>query len=817
MMHAYHPPPALKAVVDGLNPNLVRVLCDLARLYVCLQWAKQDNEFLDGHPERAVHLVADADVAFNWANPNEERSMMRLFNNELIGTRLSEYVGRWLFVSAQKQLPPTRMFQGHAREVQAKVQAAQLETTDQARAITERILQRDRPFTPMELEEIERFITEAEVETGFTIRSEIEDVHGEVAMSHAARAAKTRLAYLLSSPRVRPMARDWIMETLGGRFIQDDDVVHAYGDWRVALNHAGSATESAVDADAAALAYVDVINESILAQRRSNRVVFLTGSARIFRAGALIRPTRSASSFCLRHPLCFLFAMYSPKGSAAIENNGKEWTAFGNVFESFLGRFVRSVQTQDAVFSAAYYLSWLPSAGVSHEETGATHANKPDGPAWITDELNELQETGVRLVTAQALSLRTEQLVEAQRSLPNPVSGRGPATEMAGAKLTVELDLLHKLRYLETASVDSLLQNLVGGVLSNSLSAPRSPRTPRERWHKVPILLFGEKDTEFQEFAIQLRNDPQPLLSSESLSRVRTSVRLQRSRYLALVLDALVLAAFGEWTAAASMSRRAIERAEYFAEDSKSRRAFDSLGRSEKGQALHNELLVDLRDIDGREAHYMCSHSIRYSAHSLKEFETAARHLRAFRDTADENDRRGRSEDLALSLAEWTFLKYIEGQKPGIGRLNSIRDRLERAHIDLEEEARLAAQADHSKGPAHRAVEQYVWEQTTLNLAVSMLESALLRIPLDQALIRPDMLAETLATWAFKEPHRTSLFARFIAAVTCLHFAPQSAETWCRTRKEDLTTSVAEYANSVPRDGVAYERLRARAYSELVA
>jgi len=293
---------------------------------------------------------------------------------------------------------------------------------------------------------------------------------------------------------------------------------------------------------------------------------------------------------------------------------------------------------------------------------------------------------------------------------------------------------------------------------------------------------------------------------------MRSKARELPSRYLALVLDALVLAAFGEWASAASMARRAIERAEYFSSNSPTRKTFDQFGRSDEGQILHGQLLTDIEDVDGREARYICAHAIRYSARSLRDFEEAAQHLRVFREVA-KGDPRAQSEDLALSLAEWTYLKYVNHQT-NIGRLRSLRERLEKVHIDLDGQLRLNSKT--LLDSVSRATVQYVWEQSTLNLAVVLIELSMHNEPVESGPVRASQLAESLAFRIFEEASTTSQFARFISLVTCLLFARRAAATLCKAPLDQLLERVEKYAGSVPVDGVVYERARAKVYAERV-
>jgi len=471
------------------------------------------------------------------------------------------------------------------------------------------------------------------------------------------------------------------------------------------------------------------------------------------------------------------------------------------------------------MFSAAYYLGWcLPARGLHAHLTDA-NAPRALAAAHFAEELQAVADIGVRLATTQALSIQAEQDAEVRRAQPCAPQIVGCLSASSVKDLPDELRLLTTLRWLETASVDALLKQLVGGVLSHSLPAIGAKKNPG-RWRKVPILVLGADDDKLQRFVIQLRSKPDgEVLFLQNLQSIRSFAQKSPSRYLALVVDSLVLAAFGEWAASASMAKRAVERAEYFSPQSETRKRFDQLSWQKYGG--REEINKDTHDVDGREARYLCAHALRYSARTMSDFEEAARHLRVFNSLTQSDVSkissnltgvRGASESLALSLAEWSYLKYVKRQI-NIGLLKSLRQRLVQSYHGLDKERQLSVD---QKDQVESAVFQYVWEQSALNLAIVFIELHLHHEEVESGLVPASSLAKSLGAWAFGRDEHVSAFSKFISTIACLVFAPYLVEKISGSSREMLVVRVTEYAKSVPPDGVIYERGRAYAYRELV-
>ncbi|MFN7610741.1 MAG: hypothetical protein ACK5QX_07375 [bacterium] len=687
-------PESMRHLSRRLDPRSMTVLSDLARLFVCIRWAEEDAEFLARGQNHSLHFVVDADVAFNWANPREERSMMKLFDNETVSVTLSEMVGNWLFLPDSRGLPPTRMYNGHALEINKRVGPQRNDYLQRIKAEVDRISLRDRPLTVTEQLEIERFIGHAE---GFAGKAEVVGLNAPADGGRDSVAPGLKLAYVMASKRVRPMSRQWIDGLVGERSAEDLDVSSLYDDWYRALPQ-DPHREHAVEADAGALAYVGALDQLTRTGQSSSRIVLLCGSHRVYRAWTrLKRRDLDTAHLYLRHPLCFLFTNYASQadGASAEVVDRSTWTAYTAVFESFLQRLDERLPLEpNVLFDVAYYLAWVaPMPDSADVESDRKALEGSSVAAWMARELDELRGNGERLATAQALSFRAREAIYR----PSRVLEALPDTSQVSSgalRMSPELQLLTRLRYLEAASVDALLEQLISGVLAQTLPSIRATRTHQEPWRKVPILVFGPSDVEAQTFAIRLRTEPgRSTLSEKNLEAARAITRRQKSRYLALVLDALILAAFGEWAAAASMGRRAIERAEFFQSGSSTRAAIEQTDLSDEGKAFRRDLFRDTRDVDGREARYICAQAIRRSAQSLHDFEEADRHLRAFRAIVAKEDAsalerlgvvRARSESLALELAQWSCLRHQRGQT-GVGQLRSLGRRLEEVYVDLVE------------------------------------------------------------------------------------------------------------------------------------
>lgn len=801
-MNREHTAAALRSIAGALDPQSLGVLSDLARLYVCLEWAERDQALMSERPAQPIHLVVDADVAVNWAYPDEQRSMTKIFGNEHIAHTLSEVVGDCVFVAEHRKTPPPRMFQGHAAEINGRVGSSRRESARKLKALKNRIARRERPLTRVEQDEIRAFVEETARESGLEVSGE-----GLRALSPGSDdggrnvTPKRRLTFVLQSSKVEPMSQEWVDALVGSRPIEADELSARYEHWRDALRACGG-KEGSDEADAAALTYVDLVNARTRVAEQPCLVVFLTGTQRIFRAQLLSARSSQLSRTYIRHPLCFLFERYSLDQTTEFDSS--EWATYKQIFGAFLLRQIPLLDiTEDDLFEIAYQLAFTDAA--------SAHAGTSRNSALVADLLG-LRETCEQLATARALSLRAEQQNQQSQgqSAASPAR-QGPAPE-AGAPLPPELELLIKLRWLETAILDSMLLQLVGsGVLSNSLAIGSNDSPRMSQWRKVPVVIIGTDDDELQRFAISLRQDPPSSQRAPALLReAREKASKSPSGYMALVIDALVLAAFGEWSAAASMAERAIGRAGYFLRGSATRATFDRLSWRENGAERREALEEETADIDGREARYLCVYAIRYSARSLADYEEAGRHLRAFESLAEFGDPRPQSERLALSLAEWSFIKYTRGQSD-IGFLRSLLKRLEATLSEIQRYKQMAAH-DHSM--VHWAVGTHSWEQSTINQAITLLEFAEEdeEIPSSTSnSLFPDALAE----WVFASEATSSQFSRFIASVSCVVFAPQRCEALSKLSLSDLLAQIEEFAEATPKDGIAHERQRARAYRSL--
>lgn len=510
----------------------------------------------------------------------------------------------------------------------------------------------------------------------------------------------------------------------------------------------------------------------------------------------------------MRHPLCFLFNDYGYSASNISSN--KEWTGYRQVFESFLQRSLdTALRDSSDFFEIAYSLAFLNDSKAKKRRTKSGEHAATGRISSLARELNYLRVIGEGLVTAQALSFRAEQKEVAER-LRRSSSDRNLDEDF---ELPPELRLREKLRWLETKSVDGLLHRLVSGVLSNSLAVSRKVSGRSAGWRNVPILVL-KGEAELQQFGCDLRTcqPPSKLMSSSSLKKIRKIAESDPTGYLALLIDALVLCAFGEWTAAANMAKRAVERSEFYSKESETRKAFDQFEWREGRRDRKAEFERQTKRIDGQEARFLCVHAIRYSARSMRDFEDASRHLRAF-EAIESNDLRAYPERLALSLAEWLFMKYICHQT-NIGLLKSLADRLNDSLRNLKVRDPTCSRSEDFTLEA--MVLRYVWEQTTLNIAIVSIELRLLEQVSESADARvPTNGPPWLTGWAFAPNRGVSRFSQFIAAVACIVFHPNSCETLTKKSKEGLRQLIDEYSSSVPKDSTRYESKRAAAFKEL--